>query len=243
MLCYCQNGRSWVERWDYLLRGGGNENADPESLSTVLGTAPETPKPSSRSLKVQIIENDSRIAELEARVSVLEAEVLSLTNTSLKSSKRKAETALSGELMKRHKRIKRLENERSTWQKDTAALISELEEDLITFPTRVAPPPPPHPGVKRDRQCDVIGLPTKYSPRYLCATPRLPTHRAPMSSAEYGFWATFAAIGGPSCSPLLPFGLPFGIARPGRRMHGIPSTLAEGYLRRSANYPLSIDSY
>jgi hypothetical protein len=61
-----------------LLRGGGNENADPESLSTVLGTAPETPKPASRSPKVQIIENDSRIAELEARMSVLEAEVLQL---------------------------------------------------------------------------------------------------------------------------------------------------------------------
>ncbi|KAJ7818695.1 hypothetical protein B0H14DRAFT_2601125 [Mycena olivaceomarginata] len=41
-----------------------------------------------------------------------------------------------------------------------------------------------------------------------------------MSNAECGFWATFYAIGGPSCSPLPPFGLPSDISRCGRT-HGI----------------------
>ncbi|KAJ7792138.1 hypothetical protein B0H14DRAFT_3499617 [Mycena olivaceomarginata] len=39
-------------------------------------------------------------------------------------------------------------------------------------------------------------------------------------NAEYGFWATFAAIGGPSCSLRPPFGLPSDIV-PRWRTHGI----------------------
>ncbi|KAJ6580301.1 hypothetical protein B0H10DRAFT_1962585 [Mycena sp. CBHHK59/15] len=140
-----------------LLRGGGNENVDPESLPTAVDATPETPKPPSRSLKAQITEKEIIIAQLEARVSALEAEVLqlrqardvaaeslslknknlldrnqvlSLTNKSLNSLKRKAETTLSEELTKRHKRIKRLENEWSARQEETAALISGLEDDL-----------------------------------------------------------------------------------------------------------------
>ncbi|KAJ7903753.1 hypothetical protein B0H14DRAFT_2554995 [Mycena olivaceomarginata] len=87
-----------------------------------------------QTLKVQILERDSLISLLETQVSALEAEVLelrnscdqatkfllrrtetlveqnrnlSLTNSSLKSLKRKAETALTQELAKRQKRIKK----------------------------------------------------------------------------------------------------------------------------------------
>jgi hypothetical protein len=93
-------------------------------------------------------------------------------------------------------------------------------------------------AVHHIERCKFLLAPIRRIPNalYLCATPRSPTHPAPMSNAEYGFWSTFTAIGGPLCSLLPPFGLPSDIAPRWRTR-----ALAEEYLRRSGNSPLSIE--
>jgi hypothetical protein len=85
-------------------------------------TAPPKPRPAPRTLKAQIVEKDVIIGQLETQVADLEHEVLrlqnahqeasrlsqtlternrnlSLTNISLNSLKRKAETSLTDELI------------------------------------------------------------------------------------------------------------------------------------------------
>jgi predicted nucleic acid-binding Zn-ribbon protein len=133
------------------------KNIPPDPSPITIDDVPEPSKKSPQSLKVQILERDSLISLLETRVSALEAEVLelrnsgdqatkslsrrtetlvernrdlSLTNSSLKSLKRKAETALTQELAKRQKRIKRLERECSSVNNGSIASISGLKEEL-----------------------------------------------------------------------------------------------------------------
>ncbi|KAJ7118170.1 hypothetical protein C8R44DRAFT_625985 [Mycena epipterygia] len=56
--------------------------------------------------------------------------VLSLSNTSLNGLKRKAETHLTNELNKRHKRVKRLEREREIKQDMNSTTLSNLQDAL-----------------------------------------------------------------------------------------------------------------
>ncbi|KAJ7485528.1 hypothetical protein FB451DRAFT_1127711 [Mycena latifolia] len=129
------------------------ENISPEDLPIVVdGSRSKSPIPP-KTLKAQITEKDTRIAELEGLVSALSAHRLQLqvahdqlsldnqnlrhqkrtlvvANTSLNCLKRKAETTFHAELNKRHKRIKRLERERTTKQEGNTATLSSLQDTL-----------------------------------------------------------------------------------------------------------------
>ncbi|KAJ7442804.1 hypothetical protein B0H11DRAFT_2251262 [Mycena galericulata] len=110
--------------------------------------------------KAQIVQKDIKIAELEAIVSQLSAEVLrlqhdydalshenknlidqkqslSLTNKCLKSLKRKADAELTEELTKRRKRIKRLERDRNVKQDKDSATLSTLNSALDEKSTHI----------------------------------------------------------------------------------------------------------
>jgi hypothetical protein len=130
--------------------GHHDENTPPDDPNH--GPDPPTDKP--KSLRAQIIERDSRIAELEAINSGLEAEVLRLRaelhqlhgthasllerhttistqNRSLRSLKRKADATHSEELTRKHKRIRRLERER-----DAKADTLSAPEDILEHKTK-----------------------------------------------------------------------------------------------------------
>lgn len=135
---------------------------------------PELPTGKPKTLKAQLIEKDAIIANLEAIVSELEADllqlrmtqesleeenqnlsarnlILSLANKSLNTLKRKAETSLTEELTKKHKRVRRLEREREDRQEkdrsrtstlqhsfeDQAHHISQLELDLTSAKSHI----------------------------------------------------------------------------------------------------------
>ncbi|KAF8191673.1 hypothetical protein K438DRAFT_1762835 [Mycena galopus ATCC 62051] len=137
----------------FVSRQNCDENLAPKTTSDADDNGPAPPKPPPRSLKAQVTEKIAIISQLEARVSELEDEVmelreacdkavtqthtllecnqnLSLTNTTLRSLKRKADATLSEQLTKKHKRVKRLEQDRDTKQDDTRMEISNLEDGL-----------------------------------------------------------------------------------------------------------------
>ncbi|KAJ7456357.1 hypothetical protein B0H11DRAFT_2244041 [Mycena galericulata] len=107
-----------------------------------------------KTLRVQLIEKDAQITELERSMSVLREDlrhqrgsvksldtdnknlrhrndVLFLTNKSLQTLKRKAESNLMDELTKKHKRVKRLERDRDTKNSKNINALSSLNDDLI----------------------------------------------------------------------------------------------------------------
>ncbi|KAJ7436598.1 hypothetical protein FB451DRAFT_1453881 [Mycena latifolia] len=129
------------------------ENISPEDLPIVVDGSRSKSQIPPKTLKAQITEKDTRIAELEGLVSALSAHRLQLqvahdqlsldnqnlrhqkrtlvvANTSLNCLKRKAETTFHAELNKRHKRIKRLERERTTKQEGNTATLSSLQDTL-----------------------------------------------------------------------------------------------------------------
>ncbi|KAJ7681007.1 hypothetical protein DFH06DRAFT_1078008 [Mycena polygramma] len=116
-------------------------------------------------MRVQISEQNAYIVDLEARIRDLEADLLqqqqtyedqilsftaenehlssriqelSATVKSVKSLKRKAETSLTQELTKKHKRVQRLENDRVERDKHKGSTISGLCDELNTRDVRIA---------------------------------------------------------------------------------------------------------
>ncbi|KAJ7473578.1 hypothetical protein B0H11DRAFT_2236415 [Mycena galericulata] len=138
-----------------------NEENTPLTDSSVLAES-STRKINVQKLtpKAQIIQKDIKIAELEAIVSQLSAEVLrlqhdydalshenknlidqkqslSVTNKCLKSFKRKADAELTEELTKRRKRIKRLERDRNVKQDKDSATLSTFNSALDEKSTHI----------------------------------------------------------------------------------------------------------
>jgi len=129
-----------------------DENIDPNTL---------IPKPKSKSLRIQLTEKDNIIAQFEATISDLEANLLrlqkelhslhrdnraladerltlSITNKSLNCLKRKAETTFKEELARKHKRIKRLENDRETKKTSNNWTVETLKVALDERTTHIA---------------------------------------------------------------------------------------------------------
>ncbi|KAJ6589185.1 hypothetical protein B0H19DRAFT_1248744 [Mycena capillaripes] len=131
-----------------------NSSGDEEDAPTVAADALiSVPADKPRSLKVQIIEKDTRITKLEDIISGLETELLRLgnenrylqlehtslleknkvvvlANKSLNSLKRKAESHYIEELRTRQKHIRRLEHDREVKAERQSTLISSLESDV-----------------------------------------------------------------------------------------------------------------
>lgn len=132
-----------------------DENTPPAPPDITLSA----PKPKRTTLGTQILEKDAKIAILEANISARQEDLiqlrktheesieglgadyrkllgrnglLSLANKSLNTLKRKAESHLTEELAKKHKRIRRLERDRRCKQEKEGTLISSLQDTITT---------------------------------------------------------------------------------------------------------------
>jgi hypothetical protein len=126
-----------------------DESGTPDDTNPVPNPPPGRPP----SLRVQLLEKEARISDLEAINSGLEADLsrlhtdyddlrddhnallerfrtLSSNHTSLKSLKRKSEDALEDELVKKQKRIRRLERERAVAAECVDKTVCALESQL-----------------------------------------------------------------------------------------------------------------
>ncbi|KAF7371839.1 hypothetical protein MVEN_00040700 [Mycena venus] len=146
------------------LRGGGDENEAPDPVLPFADIASQPPKPPPRSLRSEITEKGIIIVQLEARISVLETELshlrnthhksvetlsrdnrclldrnqlLSATNKSLTSRKRKAERELSEEIARKQKRIRRLERDRESKADVSNASVQDIQDRLDTALTEI----------------------------------------------------------------------------------------------------------
>ncbi|KAJ7930160.1 hypothetical protein B0H13DRAFT_2309848 [Mycena leptocephala] len=125
-------------------------------------TPPQPKSPPSgkrKTLKQQVIEKDGIIAQLEGVIAGLQSDILELrrthrdslrsishanetlsarnqllyaTNQSLATRKRKAETALSEEITRKHKRIKRLERDRESKAEAADVSLGGMKDQLST---------------------------------------------------------------------------------------------------------------
>ncbi|KAJ7089916.1 hypothetical protein C8R44DRAFT_751170 [Mycena epipterygia] len=140
--------------------GDDEESTAPDDLPPSANSIHKAKK-SRRTLQSQLTEKDARIAELEANIYKLSADLLqvknvhqklsvdhqtlldakttlSTTNKCLNILKRKADAVFKEDLAKKHKRIKRLENERETKKASTNWTVASLETALDEKITQIS---------------------------------------------------------------------------------------------------------